>query len=154
MEEVADSMPLIGAPVRAEEIAAGAAVVLAFPTGFFLLVEQWVGALALGAGAVGLCWLASLGSRRSTEDLWPARPPGWVFHTALVPPTLGLWFSANLPWLIFEASAIALTAAAVTWAVRSLVAVLARRPWSWWYLVAPAVGTIVATLALFTGPVD
>lgn len=92
-------------------------------------------------------------------EFW-RRPPGWLFHFALVPPTLGLLWSHSVPGFIFDVwlGAIALLGAGVlVWAARSATYLMARRRgrnsgMARWFLVAPAAGIIVLALILVDAP--
>jgi hypothetical protein len=77
------------------------------------------------------------------------RPPRWVFHVMLAvaalpllwahsaPRTLGAW--EVFGWLLWIGFA-------VTWFVRLVLYVLARRRLSWWFLVAPLMLVVLVTV--------
>lgn len=74
------------------------------------------------------------------------RPPRWVFHVSLVPPTLALLWSVSVPGVAFLAwlgSLYILVVASVIWAARLITYVAARRRdratgTGHWFLAAPA----------------
>ncbi len=91
--------------------------------------------------------------------LW-RRSPRWLFHVALVPPTLGLLWSCSVPgfaYFLWLGSAALLAVGAFIWAARSISYLVARRRGrsdgrTSWFLVAPVAGLLVLALILIDVP--
>ena len=76
------------------------------------------------------------------------RPPAWPFHGICLAATIALLWAASVPagdlgWAL--ASAVVLTVLAAVWFVRTIAALFTRQT-SWWNLVAPIGGLLVASL--------
>lgn len=91
---------------------------------------------------------------------WWQRPPGWLFHLALVPPALGLLWSHSVPgfaFFLWSSSAALLFLGAVVWVLRLLASAFAKRRMrvgggARWFLIAPAAGALALSLIVADVP--
>jgi hypothetical protein len=88
------------------------------------------------------------------------RPPGRVFHAFLIPPALGLVWSASAPGGAFDVWAIAALVVLVgagVWLVRSITFLVAKRRGrseglARWIAIAPVAGALVVALSISSAP--
>lgn len=77
------------------------------------------------------------------------RPPRWLFHVLLAAAALPLLWADSVPGSVFAwefLGWILWIGFAVTWFVRLVLYVMARRRLSWWFLVAPLMLVVLVSL--------